>query len=68
MTNHIGTRVTFKANGNTGRSFETVVRTGLGDLDGTWHLVRFDDGLETWVHEASLVIWIGKPNVTALCD
>lgn len=30
--------------GLTGTIVATFERTGLGDLDGTWHRVRFDDG------------------------
>lgn len=48
-------RVTFKATGNAGTVVSSAQRSGLGDLDGLWHHVRFDDGETIWVHSSSVV-------------
>ena len=50
-------RAKFTSTGAEGSVLSSVERTGLGDLDGMWHQVRFNDTLETiWVHADGLEI------------
>ena len=51
---HVAERVTFKTTGATGVAISAAQRTGLGDLDGLWYQVRWDDGETMWVHSNEL--------------
>jgi|SRR5882757_8908346 len=47
-------RVTFKSTGTTGTVIATAERAGLGDLNGRWYQVRWDDGETMWVFSGSV--------------
>jgi hypothetical protein len=54
-TDRLGTRVRFRDTGAIGDSQRAVEElTPFDGVEGPWHFVVFDDGLECWVRASSL--------------